>query len=70
MDDKMDDKIDVETDETINNLYTIGINSYDIDLINKYSKGNYVLNFMYQCSFDIDGSQQINNLILNACGSK
>lgn len=66
----MDEQTDGQTDDKTNDLYTLGINSYDIDLIKKYSEGNYILNFMYQCSFDVDGSEQLNNLILNACGSK
>ncbi len=60
--------MNIEVD--IDQLYTVGISKYDIDLIYRYSTGNYLLNFMYKCSFDIDGSEQVNNLILNACGSK
>ncbi len=51
-------------------LYTIAINSYDINLIKKCVNGNYILNSMVGCLFDVDGSEQINNLILNVCGSK
>jgi hypothetical protein len=55
-------------DDDIDQFYTVGINIYDMNIINKYSSGNYLLNFMFRCSFDVDGSEQINNLILNICG--